>query len=96
MQGLKFDASTRTINFLNKSQVRTKSTEFNNHLFKTTYTFRSFLFDNKRNASIIYGGKMGLSLFGFVHLLSSVVVFWVKIFVLVGFFNIRLIIFSVG
>lgn len=33
MQGLKFDASTRTINFLNKSQVRTKSTEFNNHPF---------------------------------------------------------------
>lgn len=82
MQGLKFDASTRTINFLNKSQIRTKSTEFNN--------------DNKSNASIIYGEKMGLSLFGFVHLLSSVVVFWVKIFVLVGFFYIRLIIFSVG
>lgn len=60
------------------------------------YIFWFFLFDNKSNVLIIYGGKMGFSFFGFVYLLFLVVVFWVKIFVLVFFFYIRLIIFSVG
>lgn len=60
MQGLKFDASTRTINFLNKSQVMAKSIE-NNHHFKTTQPFWSFLFDNKSNVN--YTGKKWVSAF---------------------------------